>query len=58
MFQVIFHFFSFILVVKPRTLRKVNLIAALAKNPMDPVLDAGGNPIELFQEKPTKSERD
>ena len=34
-FQFFFHFISFILVVKPRTLRKVNLITELARNPME-----------------------
>ncbi len=33
--NISFHFISFILVVKPRTLRKANLITVLVKNPTE-----------------------
>ncbi len=59
--QRINHFSSLILAVKPRTLRKANLITTLAKNPMERKQGRifrfytwEGNPRELFQGKPTQ----
>ena len=50
------HFISMILVVKPITLRRPNLITVLDKNP---VLDVGGKPRRsISRENPLHSDRD